>query len=31
MINDVVVHRFPVIHERNINQFDTINSRFLNG
>ena len=29
VINGVVVHRFPVIHERNINQFNKINSQFL--
>lgn len=31
VINGVVVHRFPVIHERNICQFNKINSRFLSG
>lgn len=31
IINGVVVHRFPVTHERNIDEFNSINSRFFSG
>lgn len=30
-INGVAVHRFPVSHERNMNEFNSINARFFEG